>query len=65
MGRKETGQTIDPDIRRMARFLVERHGDKALAVARKRLAELHAMRDDGAAGVWQQIVEMLQAGGVR
>lgn len=52
--------TRDRDIARMARHLVEKHGDRASEVVAERIRELVKSGDRGAAEVWRQIADALR-----
>ncbi len=49
----------DPDIRRAAKFMIERHGANAAPAAAARASELLSSGDIGAAEIWRQIAEAI------
>jgi hypothetical protein len=52
--------SIDRDIEKMARHLIQKHGAKAQGVARSRIAELDREGDHGAAVVWREVLEAMK-----
>ena len=56
----ERMMAIDPDIDRMARHLLAKHGARATAVASERLDELKRRGDESTAAVWEEIVGVLR-----
>jgi hypothetical protein len=60
----QTDGAEERDLLRMAKYLRERHGANAIAVAEKRIVELDAARDHGAAAIWRQVLELLKQGRV-
>jgi hypothetical protein len=50
----------DPDIERMARYLISKHGAAAKKVAEERARELEKSGEIGAAAVWTEIVEAIE-----
>jgi hypothetical protein len=52
---------IDQDLHRLIGLLTSRYGNAAVLHAQLRLAELCERGDAGAAVIWRQVAQMLQA----
>jgi hypothetical protein len=52
---------IDQDLHRLIGLLTSRYGNAAVLHAQLRLAELSERGDAGAALIWRQVAQMLQA----
>ena len=48
--------TIDADIYRAAKLMIDRHGDEAARYAQRRTNELARTGDSGAAAIWRQVM---------
>jgi hypothetical protein len=51
----------DVDIYRSAARWLERHGDRAVAIARERVAEMQASGDTVGTDAWLRIIEAIEA----
>jgi hypothetical protein len=52
---------VDQDLHRLIGLLTSRYGNAAVLHAQLRLAELSERGDAGAAVIWRQVAQMLQA----
>jgi hypothetical protein len=52
---------IDPDVERMARYLIKKHGAAAATVARDRTHELEKSGERSTADLWREITDAIAA----